>query len=97
MSAECGGDGLHCCDELFGVLLVYFDIEGIHTGVDLEQEALTFHHGLTAHGTNVTQSEHSSAVGDDCHEVAFVCVTVGIVRVLLDFEARFGHTGGIGQ
>ena len=96
-AAEGGGDGLDGLDELVGVFLAHFDVEGVDACIDLEQEALALHDGLAGHGADVAQAEDGRAVRDDGHEVALVGVAVGVVRVFLDFEARLGHAGRIGQ
>ena len=77
-------NALHGLAELLGILFVDFDVEHVDTTVYLEEQTLAFHDGLAAHGTNVAESQHRRAVRDDGHEVALVCVLVGVVGILLN-------------
>ena len=90
-------DGLDGLDEPLGVFLVDLYIEGVHARVNLEQEALALHDGFAADSTDVAESEHRCAVGDDGYEVALIGIAIGILRILLDFETGLGHTRRIGQ
>ena len=84
-------------DEFLGVFLIDFNVEGIDAGIYFKKKALSFHHGFTAHRTDVAESEDCRAVGNDCHKVTLVRVAVGIMRVLLNFETRLCHAGRIGE
>ena len=90
-TAECRSNLFYCLAELLGVFLVNFDIKHVDTAVNLEQQSLTFHHWLTAHGTNVAQSEHGSTITDHSHEITLVRIFVCVIRILLDFKTRIGH------
>ena len=83
--------GFNCGDKLFGVFFVHLDVKGIDACIYLEQETLAFHHRFAAHGAYVAQSEHGGAVRNDGYQVALVCIAIGIVRILLNFKARFCH------
>ena len=61
-TTECGGNCLHCLDELLGVLLIYLDIEYVYTCIYLEKESLTLHNGLARYGTDVTETKHGCTV-----------------------------------
>ena len=96
-AAEGGCNRLDCRDELLGVLLVDFDVEHVDAGVYLEEQSLALHHRLAAERADVAQTEHRRAVGDDCHEIAFVRIVVRRVGVLLDFETGLGDARRIGE
>ncbi len=88
-----GRDCLHHLDEFFRVFFIYFNIEHIDTGKYLEEQSFTFHHRLPGKGPDIPQTQHSSAVGDDRHQVAFRGVVVSVLRVFFNLEAGFGYTG----
>ena len=96
-TAEGRGDLLHCFAELLGVFFIHLNIEDVNTAVDLEKQSFSFHHGLTAHGTDVTQSEYGCTVTDDCHQITFIGIFVCSVGVLLYLKTREGYTWRIGQ
>ena len=96
-AAERRGNRLDGSYEAFRVLLVDLDVEGIHTGIDFKEEALSLHNGLAAHGTDVAQTEHGGTVRNDRHQVSLVGIAVGIGWRLLDFQTGFRHTGTVGQ
>ncbi len=96
-AAEGGRNTLYGLAELLGVFLVDLDVKDIDAAIDFEQQSLTLHDGLAAHGTNVAQAQDSRAVGDDGYEVALVGVTVGVVRILLNLQTRIGHAGRVSQ
>ena len=96
-ATERGGYGLHGSDETLRILLVDLNVKGIHTGINFKKEALSFHYRLSAHGTDVAQSEHGCTVGDDCHQVSLVGIAVGIGGCFLDFQTGFSHTRTVSQ
>ena len=89
-TAECRGNFLNCLTEFLRVFLIDFDIKHVDTAVNLEQQSLTFHHRLTAHGADVAQSEHGCTIADHSHEIALIRVFVSVVGVLLYFKTGIG-------
>ena len=96
-TAESGSNSLDCFDKLVGVFLVHFDIEYIDAGIDFEQQPFSFHNGLSAERTYVAQTENGGSVGDYSYQIAFGCIFICVLRVLLDFEARFCNTRRISE
>ena len=96
-AAESWGYGLDGLDELVWVFLVDLDIEDVDAGEYLEQEALTLHDGLAAHGTDVAETEDGCAVGNDGYKVSLVGILICRLGVLLDFEARLCDARGVGE
>ena len=66
-TAKGGGNTFYSFAELFRVFLVNLNIKHIDTTIDFKEQALSFHHGFTTQGTNITQSQHSCSVRDDSH------------------------------
>ena len=96
-TAESGSNRLDCFDKLVGVFLVHFDIEYIDAGIDFEQQPFSFHNGLSAERTYVAQTENGGSVGDYSYQIAFGCIFICVLRVLLDFEARFCNARRISE
>ena len=96
-TAERGGNCLDCFDKLVGVFLVHFDIEYIDAGIDFEQQPFSFHNGLSAECAYVAQTENGGSVGDYSYQIAFGCIFICVLRVLLDFEARFCNARRISE
>ena len=96
-AAEGGGDAFYGLTELLRILLGHLDVEHVDATVDLEQQAFTFHDGLAAHGTDVTQSEDGGTVGDDGHEVALVGVFISCIWILLNLQTGESDTRRVGQ
>jgi hypothetical protein len=69
-AAECRFKGRDDADQLVRVLLIYFDIEYVDIRKFLEQHALAFHHRLGRQGSDVSQPQHSGAIGNYGHQVA---------------------------
>ena len=72
-------------------MLVDLYVETIQTGENLEQKGLTLHHGLSCLRADVSEPEHSRAVGNHGHEIAFVGIFIYILRMSLYLLARIGH------
>ena len=96
-AAKRGRNGFHGLNKLVGVFLVDLDVEHVDACINLKQQPFAFHHGLAAHGTDIAQSEHGRAVGNDGHQIALVGIIVCLVRIFFYLEARLGHAGRIGQ
>ena len=91
-TTESGGNLLHGLAELLGILFGHLNIEYIDATVDLEEQSLTFHHGFSAHSTDVAKTEYGGTVRDNGHEVTLVGVLEGSVGILLNFETGECHT-----
>ncbi|CCY03345.1 uncharacterized protein BN812_00838 [Prevotella sp. CAG:924] len=96
-AAESRCDALYGLAELDRIFFCHFDIEHIDAAVDLEEQSLAFHDGLSAHCTDIAESQHGGAIGNDGNEIAFISVLKDVVGRLLYLETRIGHTRGIGQ
>ena len=96
-TAEGGGDTLHSFAELLRILFSHFNVKHIDTAVNLEEQTFTLHHGLAAHGADVTKSEHSCSVRDHCHQITFVGVLVSIVGILLNLQTGISHARRVGE
>ena len=69
----------------------------IYAGIDFEQQPFSFHNGLSAERTYVAQTENGGSVGDYSYQIAFGCIFICVLRVLLDFEARFCNARRISE
>ena len=96
-TSECWGNSLDSFDELVGVFFIYFDVEYVDTGINFEQQTFTLHDGFAAEGANIAQAEHGGSVGDDSYQIAFCCIFICILRVFLNFEARFCNARRVGE
>ena len=96
-ASEGGCYALYGLAELLGVLLVDLYVEDVDAAIYLEQQTLTLHHGLAAHGAYVAQAQHCRAVADDGHQVALVCVSVSIVGIILYLQTWKSHARRISQ
>ena len=83
-ASEGGCYTLYCLAELFRVFLGHLDVKDVDSTIYLEQQSLTLHHRLAAHGTDVAEAQYSCAVRYDSHQITFVSVFVGCVRVVLN-------------
>ena len=90
-TTECRSDFLYGFTELLWIFLIDFNIEDIYTTVNLEKQTFTFHHRLSAHGTDIAKSEHSCTITDNSNQVTLVSILVCIVWVLLDLETWESH------
>ncbi len=88
------GDDL---DQLVRIALVQLDVEHVHACKLLEETPLAFHHRLASQRADVTQTQHSRAVGDHAHQIATRGVLGGLAGVCLNVQAGVGHAGGVGQ
>ena len=88
---------LNSLAELLRILFCHLDVEHIDTTVNLEQQTFTLHNGFSAHRTNVAKTENGCTIGNDSDQIAFICIFISIVWVLLDFKTWIGHTWRIGQ
>ena len=96
-TAKGRGNTLDGFAELFGVFLVDLDIKDVDTAIDLKEQTLTLHDGLAAHSANVAQSQYGGTVRNNSDQVSLVGISIGVVGILLDFQTRIGHTGGVSQ
>ena len=96
-AAEAAGDQTHGAHNLVHILRAHADRDGVHIRERLEEGALSFHHRHAGLGADVTQTEHGGAVRDDGHGVAAAREREAFLRMALDFQARFGHAGRIGE
>ena len=88
------GNGIDKFIHIFG-----FDTkgEGIYPPKGLEEDTLALHHRHTGLGANVSQTQDGGAIGDDGAEIVPPSEVIGPGGVLLNFQTRLGHAGGIGQ
>ena len=84
------GDDL---DQLVRIALVQLDVEHVHACKLLEETPLAFHHRLASQRADVTQTQHSRAVGDHAHQIATRGVLGGLAGVCLNVQAGVGHAG----
>ena len=94
-AAESRSDSFHCCNEFFRIFLIHFNIEHVDTCINFEKQSFTFHYGFAAQCAYVTQSEHSCTIGDNGNKIAFSCIFIRILRILLYFKTRLCHTGRV--
>ena len=91
------GNALHGLTEFLGIFFVDLDVKDINASIYLEEQSLTLHDGFAAHGTDVTQSQDGSAVGDDSYQIAFVGILVRIIGIVLNLQTGIGHTRRVSQ
>ena len=84
-------------DDLIGVFRVDLDVEHVDVGKALEENPFPFHDRLAGECADIAKAEDRGAVRNNRHQVPFGGVSVGIFRVLFDFQAGFGNAGRIGQ
>ena len=78
-------------------MAVDFDVEDIDIGKAFEQDRLAFHDGLSGEGPDVAQAENGGSIAEHGDEISAAGVLEGVLRILLDFEARFGYARRVGQ
>ncbi len=76
---------------------IEFDIENVNIGEAFKQDTFAFHHRLAGEGADVAEAEHGRTVADDGDEISLCGVLEGVLRVLLDFEARLGDARRVGE
>ena len=84
-------------DEFLRVFGVNLDVKHVNASEGLQEQAFAFHNRLAGKRTNVAQPKDGRSVGNHRHQVAFGGVAIGVFGSLLDFQARVGHTGRVGQ
>ena len=95
--AEGGSELLHDVDDLIRILCVQADRPGIEAGKALHEKGLALHDGKSRRRADVAKAQHRSAVGDDGNGVALSGVAIGILRVLLDLQARLCNARRVGK
>ena len=96
-AAEAAGDQAHGAHNLVHILRAHTNRDGVHIRERLEEGALPFHHRHAGLRADIPQAEHGGAVRDDGNGVASAREREAFLRVALDFQARFGHAGRIGE
>ena len=96
-TAETGFQAGDDLDQFVGVVFADFDIEHVDAGEFLEQDTFSFHHRLGRQRTDIAQTEHGGAVGDDRYQVATSGDGGDLARIVHDRFASGGDTGGVGQ
>ena len=96
-ATECGLEQLAEFDDLFGIVAVDFDVEDIDIGKALEENSFAFHDRLASESADIAQAEHRGSVAQDGDQISAAGVFESILRILLDFETRHGHTRRVGQ
>ncbi len=84
-------------DDLVRILGVHLDVEDVHVGEALEEDALALHDRLAGQSADVAKTKDGSAVGDHRHQITFGGVQIGVFRRLLNCQTGFGNAGGISQ
>ena len=84
-------------DELVGVFRIDFDVEYVDIRKGFKEQPFAFHDRFTGHRPDIAQPEHGGAVRDYRYQVAFRCIFVRVVRIVLDRQARLRHSRGVGQ
>ena len=96
-AAERPGDVVHRLHKLVHVLRLDAEGEGVHAAEVLEQDALALHDRHAGFGTDIAEPQHRRPVGDDGAEVVAARQLIALVDVLLNFQARLRHAGGVRQ
>ncbi|CCX92199.1 uncharacterized protein BN466_01697 [Firmicutes bacterium CAG:110] len=96
-AAKGTGDQGNGIDELVHILGLHAQRERVHIGKGLEQSALALHNGHTGLGADVAQAQNGGAVGDNGAQVVPPGQGVGLIHILLNFQAGLGNAGGVGQ
>ena len=91
-AAEGGFEQLADLDDVVRIVTIDFQVEHIDVSKALEKHGLSFHDGLSSKSSDVSQSQHRSAVGDDGDQIAARGVLESVERVLRNLQARFRHT-----
>ena len=96
-SAERGFKKLAEADDVVGVFGIHLQVKNIDIGEALEQDALALHHRLARQRADVAEAQHRRAVGNHRHQVAPRGVFEPQFGLFVNFQARFGHAGRVGQ
>src|SRR5438105_603667 len=78
-------------------MAVDFNVKDIDVGKALEQHSFPFHYGLAGQSADISETEYGGTVADYGDQVAAPRVLEGIAGVVLNLQARFGHSGSVGQ
>ena len=89
--------GLYSLYELFGVLLVYLNIEHVYSGIYLKKQPFSLHNRFAGYCTYVSKTKHRCTVGDNGYKVTLVGIFIGILRVTLYLKTRLGNSRRICQ
>ena len=89
MPPKVGSSNWQNFDDFVGIVAVDFNVEDIHAGEAFEQNGLPFHDRLGGECADVAQTKDGSPIGHDRDQVAAARVFEGIVRVAMDFQARY--------
>ena len=93
-AAEIRGDVLDDADDLVDVARGEADRERLDPGQGLQQNRLALHHRQRGLGTDVAETEHRRAVGDDGDQVPLGGDLVDHGRVVADDVGRESAAGG---
>ena len=96
-AAEARPQIAHAIDEGLDVAGVDFQIDGIHVGEALEQDALALHDRLRRERAKIAETEDRRAVRDHGHHVAARRVVESGIRPFGDGAHRHGDAGRIGE
>ena len=87
----------HGFDDLFGILCVQTDGNGVDAAELFKQDCFSFHHGHSGFGADIPKTEHSAAVGDNSDGVGLHRIRIGSLRIFCNDFAGFGYTGRVGD
>ena len=96
-SSKSRRNGLDSIDKGFYISGIDLYVKYINIGKNLKEQAFTLHHRFGCISTYVTQAKHGGTIGDYCHEVSFVGISVSIVFVFFNRQARLCHSRRVGQ
>ena len=94
-AAEAGCQISYGFDDLLSVLGIQTDGNCIDIAEFLEEDCLAFHNGHCRIGTDITETENRTSVGDDSNGVGFHGIFVSGFFVLCNYFAGFRNTGSI--
>ena len=96
-SAKRAGNQVNSIDKFVHILRSDAKGKSIYAAESLEQDAFPLHDGHPRLRADISEAQHRAAVSDDSAEVVSPCQLIAPVDILLDFETRLCHAGGIGQ
>ena len=88
------GDGLY---DLFRILGIQADGDGVDAAELFKQHGLAFHHRHGCMGADVSEPKYGASVGDHGNRVCLHGVAVGGLCVRGDDLAGLGYPGGVGD